>query len=209
MTTTPRLIPDPEMILFKGHAFQINSVTFSPDGSLIASWSNADLKIKIWNVKTRKCVGTLLGHAPSINPLAFSPDGSLFITGGRRRRIEILSVETGECVKILEGHDDWINSIAFSPDGSLIASGGDDKTIRIWNVETGECLRIFERMQEKVLCLAFSPTAQYLACTTFQEPEGWVKKTETSRQHNCFSLFDFRYLNLGHVHPLEARFAAI
>jgi WD40 repeat protein len=66
----------PELVLQTGHASWIYSVTFSPDGKLLAS-GGLDLTIKIWEVSTGTLLRSLIGHSNSITSVAFSPDGKL------------------------------------------------------------------------------------------------------------------------------------
>ena len=110
---------------------------------------------------------------------------------------------------LFAGHARWVRSIAFSPDGALVASGSYDEKIKIWNVETGACVRMFEHTRTEVFCIAFSSDAQFLAFDNFQKPEGWSKENETPKKRFSFSVLDFGRPNLGRVHPLEARFAAL
>ena len=52
----------------------MNSVAFSPDGSLLATAGNDGL-IGIWVVATGDRCVSLDGHAHSVGTVAFSPDG--------------------------------------------------------------------------------------------------------------------------------------
>jgi WD40 repeat protein len=45
-----------------GHSESVLSVSFSPDGSLLASGSS-DETVKVWNVGSGECVKTLSGHS--------------------------------------------------------------------------------------------------------------------------------------------------
>jgi WD40 repeat protein len=63
-----------------GHADYVNSVAFSPDGTLLASGSD-DKTIKLWRVSDGSLVRTLTGHTYWVNSVAFSPDGTLLASG--------------------------------------------------------------------------------------------------------------------------------
>jgi WD40 repeat protein len=57
-------------------------ISFSPDGSLIASGSKNDNNIKIWKVSDGSLIRILIGHTGSVFSGSFSPDGSLIASGG-------------------------------------------------------------------------------------------------------------------------------
>ena len=63
-----------------GHTDQVNSVSFSPDGSTIASGSG-DRTIRLWDARTGNHVRTLSGHTDQVNSVSFSPDGSTIASG--------------------------------------------------------------------------------------------------------------------------------
>jgi len=54
-------------------------VAFSPDGTLLASGSEAST-IKLWDVTTGVELRTLGGHAAAVTSVAFSPDGTPYGT---------------------------------------------------------------------------------------------------------------------------------
>jgi len=60
----------------KAHKSYVNSVSFSPDGKLLASGSY-DNTIKLWEVATGKLLKTLEGHKDDVYSVSFSPDGKL------------------------------------------------------------------------------------------------------------------------------------
>ena len=59
------------------HGGRVESVSFSPDGAILA-WGSEDGAIKLWDVDSREEVASLEGHTTPIKGRwAFSPDGSL------------------------------------------------------------------------------------------------------------------------------------
>lgn len=69
-----------ELNFFTGHTDDVYSVSFSADGSTLAS-GIADEAIRIWNTKTGKSIRTLSGHTSWVRSVAFSPDGSIIASG--------------------------------------------------------------------------------------------------------------------------------
>jgi len=60
---------------FEGHSYMVNSVAFSPDGSLIVSGSE-DWHVYIWDTSTGEILGDLKNREAAINSVAFSPGGT-------------------------------------------------------------------------------------------------------------------------------------
>jgi WD40 repeat protein len=120
----------------EGHKAAVNSVSFSPDGRLLAS-SSTDGTIKLWNITTGKVIKTLGGNNIKVGSVSFSKDGRL-ASGSADGTIKLWNVTTGKVIKILDRNKFEVNNLSFSPDGQLLASGNVDGTIKFWDLTTGE-----------------------------------------------------------------------
>jgi len=133
---------------------------FSPDGRLLAS-VNASEQIQLWDISTRKCLGTLCCMA-LYGDVAFSPSGELLAAAGHWPRI--WDIKTGrEVRRLVETRDPTFGAVAFRPDGKVLATGSQDGKTRLWEVETGRELLSATTRPSYVETLAFHPGGVLLA----------------------------------------------
>ncbi|NER19420.1 MAG: hypothetical protein F6J96_01375 [Symploca sp. SIO1C2] len=119
---------------WEAHPASVPSVSFSPDGKLLASGSS-DNTIKIWDLEEGGELLTLSGHQYEVFSVSFSPDGKRLASGSSDNTIKIWDLEEGGELLTLSGHQYEVFSVSFSPDGKLLASGSGDGTIKIWDWE--------------------------------------------------------------------------
>jgi WD40 repeat protein len=152
----------------EGHSDYVNSISFSPDGKLLASGSR-DTTIKIWEVGSWKLIKTLEGHSYEVYSVSFSPDGKLLASGSRDTTIKIWEVGSWKLIKTLEGHSDHVYSVSFSPDGKFLASGGRDTTIKIWEVGSWKLIKTLVGHSNSILSVLFSPNGNFLASSSWDK----------------------------------------
>ncbi len=134
-----------------GHSDDVNSVSFSPNGNLIASASK-DQTIRLWS-RDGKLLHILTGHGSAVNSVSFSPDNRL-ATGNADGTIQMWS-QDGQEFSLLKGHGGAVNSVSFSPDNRLVA-GNADGTIQLWS-QDGKELSVLKGHGGAVNSVSFSP----------------------------------------------------
>ena len=161
------------------HDSPVNSIAFSPDGSLLASGSE-DSVVRLWIPDTETLQATLHGHAASVLSVAFSSDGSLLASGSADGTVRLWNPHTEALQATLHGHTASVLSVAFSPDGLLLASGSANGTVRLWNLVTETLQATLEAHMASVLSVAFSPDGLLLASASADGLVGlWDPHTET------------------------------
>jgi WD40 repeat protein len=72
---------DTEPVTLTAHQGSVTALTFSPDGTLLAS-GGMDGVIRFWDLTSRQEVLGLEWHLGAVTTLAFSPDGRWLLSGG-------------------------------------------------------------------------------------------------------------------------------
>jgi WD40 repeat protein len=125
-----------------GHANNVWSVAFSPDGQTLATGS-ADKTIILWNIADRAkptpLAAPLTGHLDDVWSVAFSPDGHNLLSASSDRTAVVWDL-TGLWDRVdhsqptvigapLAGHTGQVWSATFSPDGKTLATAGADHAV--------------------------------------------------------------------------------
>ena len=116
-------------LILRGHVGNVRSVSFSPDGTLIASGSD-DKTVKIWDAATGTILRSLRGHSASVTSVFFSPDGKTVISSGKDKTVRVWDAATGEAIQRSAGVSCEGTPAAFSPDGKFLATS-DKRNINI------------------------------------------------------------------------------
>ncbi|KAH6883935.1 putative wd40 protein [Thelonectria olida] len=162
------LAPEPEddwdqcQQILEGHKRSVQSVAFSPDGTLMATASD-DRTVRLWRSNDGACMQELKGHEDSVTSVAFSPDGTLVASASLDRIVRLWRSNDGACVRELKGHEDSVRSVAFSPDGMLVASASVDRMVRLWRSNDGTCMQELKGHEDSVNSVAFSPDGTLVA----------------------------------------------
>ncbi len=176
---------DRDVQVLQGHdLYDTSSVTFSPDGRLIATGHGVAIETssgfrlsgsaRIWDVATGQQQKVLRKRTTDATSVTFSPDGHMIATGYARTipaatgflfngSAYLWDTATGQQHKILDGHLGSVTGVVFSPDGRTVATASRDNTARLWDVATGRKLKVLEGHTDDVSGIAFSPDGGAIA----------------------------------------------
>ncbi len=147
--------------VLKVSADLVNSLSFSPDGKMLAVSVSNEKKVMVFSTNNFKKIWEVnLNSSP--NQVKFSPDGKYLAVGCNDSYAYIYDVlnnfEEKHKFKSPKG---WVVPVSFSPDGNLFAFGGKGY-LGLYNFNSGN--EVFKKEYgNNVLNISFSPSGKYLA----------------------------------------------
>ncbi|MBO1347485.1 MAG: PD40 domain-containing protein [Hormoscilla sp. GUM202] len=144
----------------EGDRYQLWSVSFSPDGSLLAT-AESNGTVHLWE-KSGKKLSVLTGHTDKVNSISFSPDGQLLATAADDGTARLWDLSSGQQLEKIFRHQGKVLSVSFRPDGSVLATSGSDGTVSLWDL-SGQLLEQFQAHEGWVWSVSFSPNGSQLA----------------------------------------------
>ena len=165
-----------------GHASDIISLAFSPDGQRIASGS-CDKTVRVWDAETGAALfNPLEGHTGAVSSVAFSPNRQRIVSGSYDMTVHVWDAETGAMLfELLEGHTRGVTSVVFSPDSRCIVRCASARATAPSWTSTSMSSRPPLACSSTSRMASSSLLAQAVACTSSGRPTsrtndtaGWV-----------------------------------
>jgi WD40 repeat protein/serine/threonine protein kinase len=151
-----------ELHKFEGHTLPINTLSYSPDGSYVATTS-VDGTARLWNMQTGGQAQEF-SFPESLFGVAFSPDGRFLATGSMNSTAQLWDIEMVGEVRHFTGHTKGIFAgIAFSPNGRYLLTGSRDASARLWDLELPTEVNVLVGTPGFSYGLIYSPDSSQIA----------------------------------------------
>jgi WD40 repeat protein len=122
------------------HRQEIETVTFSPDSTLLGTGSR-DGDVHVWDVTNPQhpvLLSTPGQFASYVNEVAFSPNGKLLAAGSVDKTVRLWDIRDPrkpvQLGQALTPGNHYVYSAIFSPDGTMLAISLADSTVRLYDI---------------------------------------------------------------------------
>ncbi|MGB0580430.1 MAG: DUF1549 domain-containing protein [Limisphaerales bacterium] len=122
-----------------GLAERIESVQFSPDGTMLSvagGLPSRQGELQIWDVKTWKLKNSISVTYDTIYGAKWSPDNKHVAVGCADKTVRAFDIKSGKQVFFNQAHSDWALDTTWSPKGDKIVSVGRDMTAKAYDFKT-------------------------------------------------------------------------
>lgn len=149
---------------FTRHTQIVRSVSWSPDGKLLASASD-DRRVFVWDVNGG--VQQTIMHAAAVHGVSWAPDSQRVVTGAGNV-IAFYQALTGVLLaRSTRVHTQMVTSVSWSAQGpQRVVSTGADSRVVVWDPVTYRPITFFRRHTSNVFTAAWSVDGQNVASSS-------------------------------------------
>ncbi|KJZ70828.1 hypothetical protein HIM_09787 [Hirsutella minnesotensis 3608] len=147
--------------------FPITAVAVSQAGNEIFA-GGIDNDIRVWDLRKKSVVYSMLGHTDTIMSLKVSPDTQSLVSYAMDSTVRTWDIRpfapTERHIRTLDGATTDVEKnlmgVSWDSDGKRIAAGSGDGTVMVWSSESGKLLYKLPGHRGVVNCAEFAPSKE-------------------------------------------------
>lgn len=170
-----------ELARLQAHRWQISDLSFSPDGSRLAS-AGWDKEVNVWELSDLQKALTLsdVHRVPITSVSWLRPNGLIICTGSADHTAALWNAENGQYLSSLTEHSGWVLGTDFSASGAFLATTSWDRMVRIWDPGSETLINTLAGHTEGVWSVNFHPSSSQL-CTASEDGSVRLWDARTNR----------------------------
>ena len=155
----------------EGYSDAVTSVSFSPDGKMLAS-GTADGTVKIWSSDGTE-INTFKAHEQKITRVSVSPDSQKIVSVGEDKTLKLWTLKDKK-IKLLKEITAFkeenieITTVTFSPNSQKLLSGSADGIIKLWSLNSQDVkdVKTFKGHENRITSASFSPDGKTIVSSS-------------------------------------------
>lgn len=121
-----------------GHTSYVFCCAVNRAGNLLVSGSY-DESVRVWDVRSAKCLLTIAAHSDPVSSVDFSRDGTMVASASYDGLVRVWERASGRCLKTLcAARAPPASLVRFSPNGRFLLAATLDNTLRLWDYSQKE-----------------------------------------------------------------------
>ncbi|KAG0652753.1 U5 small nuclear ribonucleoprotein 40 kDa [Hyphodiscus hymeniophilus] len=146
--------------------FPVTAVALAEAGNELYS-GGIDNDIKVWDMRRKAVVYSMLGHTDTISSLRVSPDSQTLLSNSMDSTVRTWDIRpfapTERHIRTFDGAPAGMEKnlikASWGSDGKKVAAGAGDGTVVVWNNETGKLMYKLPGHKGTVNCAELSPSS--------------------------------------------------
>lgn len=140
------------------HRGPVETLAFTQDASRLISGARAalgkpplDHTVRVWDLKTERCIATFTGHSSNVNSVAASWDDRYAISAAGDRRLLVWDLERPR--SDISAHQGSVTAAVVTASGRSILTASQDGVVNEWDVAS-HSLQQARQSEESIIALA-------------------------------------------------------
>uniref|UniRef100_U3FFX6 THO complex subunit 3 n=1 Tax=Callithrix jacchus TaxID=9483 RepID=U3FFX6_CALJA len=146
---------------YRGHGDSVDQLCWHPSNPDLFVTASGDKTIRIWDVRTTKCIATVNTKGENIN-ICWSPDGQTIAVGNKDDVVTFIDAKTHRS-KAEEQFKFEVNEISWNNDNNMFFLTNGNGCINILSYPELKPVQSINAHPSNCICIKFDPMGKYFA----------------------------------------------
>ncbi|NXN30360.1 THOC3 protein, partial [Nycticryphes semicollaris] len=147
---------------YRGHGDSVDQLCWHPSNPDLFVTASGDKTIRIWDVRTTKCIATVNTKGESNINICWSPDGQTIAVGNKDDVVTFIDAKTHRS-KAEEQFKFEVNEISWNNDNNMFFLTNGNGCINILSYPELKPIQSINAHPSNCICIKFDPMGKYFA----------------------------------------------